>query len=130
MKKMLEHLINVIQKDEMELMFGKGSKIFIESVTYSTNAKSYVIHSKVFGKSKFRICSRRFELHDKKNDWYKVFTDTNFKEEIAKLVKHFKTDDIIVQGEAIGKFNGNHHNLQKEHWQARHAFSNHQRDFW
>jgi len=48
MKKMLEHLINIIQKDEMELMFGKGSNIVIESISYSTNAKSYVIHSKVF----------------------------------------------------------------------------------
>jgi hypothetical protein len=48
MRKMLEHLINVTQKDEMELMFGKGSKIVIESISYSTNAKSYVIHSKVF----------------------------------------------------------------------------------
>jgi hypothetical protein len=53
-------------------------------------------------------------LHDKKNDWHKVFTDTDFQSEILKLVKHFKTDDIIVQGEAIGKFNGNHHNLQRE----------------
>ena len=33
MRKMLEHLINVTQKDEMELMFGKGSKIVIESIS-------------------------------------------------------------------------------------------------
>jgi hypothetical protein len=66
------------------------------------------------GKSKFRICSRRFELHDKKNDWYRVFADTNFRLEILKLVDHFGTNDIIVQGEAIGKFNGNHHNLPSE----------------
>ena len=30
------------------------------------------------------------------------------------MVKQFGTNDIIVQGEAIGKFNGNHHNLQRE----------------
>ena len=30
-----------------------------------------------------------------------------------KLVELFKTDDIIVQGEAIGSFNGNHHKLTK-----------------
>ena len=90
-----------------------AGKLFV--VSYKLDGSSItIIHSKVFGKSKFRICSRRFELHDKKNDWYKVFTDTNFKDEIAKLVKYYKTDDIIVQGEAIGKFNGNHHNLQKE----------------
>lgn len=73
-----------------------------------------IIHERPFFKSKFRICSRRFELHDKKNDWYKVFTATNFKDEILKLVKHFNTNDIIVQGEAIGRFNGNHHNLQSD----------------
>jgi hypothetical protein len=84
-------------------------------VSYKLDGSSItIIHSKVLGKSKFRICSRRFELHDKKNDWYKVFTETNFKDEILKLVKYFKTNDIIVQGEAIGKFNGNHHNLERE----------------
>lgn len=90
-----------------------SGKLFV--VSYKLDGSSItIIHSKVFGKSKFRICSRRFELHDKKNDWYKVFVDTDFQSEISKLVKHFKTDDIIVQGEAIGKFNGNHHNLEKE----------------
>ena len=28
-------------------MFGVGSKVIIESITYSTNAKKYVIHTKV-----------------------------------------------------------------------------------
>jgi len=73
-----------------------------------------IIHQKVFGKSKFRICSRRFELHDKKNDWYKVFSETKFNNEVLKLVSFFNTNDIIVQGEAIGKFNGSHHNLPNE----------------
>ena len=84
-------------------------------VSYKLDGSSItIIHNRVFGKSKFRICSRRFELHDKKNDWYKVFNDTDFASEVLKLVRTYKTDDIIVQGEAIGKFNGNHHNLQKE----------------
>jgi hypothetical protein len=73
-----------------------------------------IIHQKVLGKSRFRICSRRFELHDTKNDWHKVFNETNFQDEVLKLVNHFGTNDIIVQGEAIGKFNGNYHNLQRE----------------
>ena len=82
-------------------------------VSYKLDGSSItIIHSRVFGKSKFRLCSRKFELHDKKNDWYKVFTETKFEEEVIKLVNYFKTDDIIVQGEAIGKFNGNHHNLR------------------
>lgn len=88
-------------------------KLFV--VSYKLDGSSItIIHSKVFGVSKFRICSRRFELHDKSNDWYRVFANTDFKYEILKLVRFFKTDDIIVQGEAIGKFNGNHHNLPSE----------------
>ena len=80
-------------------------------VSYKLDGSSITI---IHNRGKFRICSRRFELHDKKNDWYKVFESVNFKDEILKLVKHFNTNNIIVQGEAIGKFNGNHHNLQKE----------------
>ena len=44
---MLEHLINVVQKDDVELMFGIGSKVIIEGISYSTNSKTYVIHTKV-----------------------------------------------------------------------------------
>ncbi len=58
-----------------------------------------------------RICSRRQELHDKNNEWAKAVKFTNFKKHINKLVKHFNTPNIIVQGEMIGKYNGNHHNL-------------------
>jgi hypothetical protein len=90
-----------------------AGKTFV--VSYKLDGSSItIIHNKVLGKSKFRICSRRFELHDKKNDWYKVFMATHFADEILNLVAHFKTDNIIVQGEAIGKFNGNHHNLSND----------------
>ncbi len=84
-------------------------------VSYKLDGSSItIIHNKVLGKSKYRICSRNFELHSTKNDWYKVFIDTKFENEVLKLVNHFGTNDIIVQGEAIGKFNGNHHNLPSE----------------
>lgn len=84
--------------------------------------KEFVVSHKLDGssitiihdKGKFRICSRRFELHDKKNDWYRVFTDTNFQLHIKELVRYYGTKDIIVQGECIGKFNGNHHGLDKD----------------
>lgn len=96
-----------------QILTSHAGKEFV--VSYKLDGSSItVIHNKVMGKSKFRICSRRFELHDKKNDWYNVFTKNNFDREILKLVDHFKTNDIIVQGEAIGKFNGNHHNLQSD----------------
>jgi hypothetical protein len=45
MKKMMEHLINVIQKEDLEIMFGKGSDVKISSINYSTNKKQFIIHS-------------------------------------------------------------------------------------
>lgn len=83
-----------------------------------------IIHSKFLGRSSFRICSRRFELHDTKNDWHRVFNDTNFKNEVLKLVTYFNTPNIIVQGEAIGKFNGNHHNLKQNEIRLFNIFVN------
>lgn len=112
-----KHLVSITDEERIQnipqvLEQYKG-KDFV--VSYKLDGSSItIIHEKVFGKSKFRICSRKFELHDKKNDWYKVFKNTNFKEHILKLVKHFNTNNIIVQGEAIGKFNGNHHNLKND----------------
>lgn len=112
-----KHLVSITDEERIQnipqVLSQYAGKSFITS--YKLDGSSItIIHSKVFGKSKFRICSRRFELHDKKNDWYKVFIDTGFDAEVLKLVRHFSTNDIIVQGEAIGKFNGNHHNLQKD----------------
>jgi hypothetical protein len=112
-----KHLVSITDEERIQnipqVLKSHTGKLFV--VSYKLDGSSItIIHSKVFGKSKFRICSRRFELHDKKNDWHRVFTDTNFNIEVLKLVTKFKTNDIIVQGEAIGKFNGNHHNLQRE----------------
>ena len=112
-----KHLVSITDEERIQnipqVLTQYAGKLFV--VSYKLDGSSItIIHQKVLGKSKFRICSRRFELHDKKNDWHRVFTDTDFKYEILKLVTHFKTNDIIVQGEAIGKFNGNHHNLQRE----------------
>jgi hypothetical protein len=90
-----------------------AGKTFV--VSYKLDGSSItIIHNKFLGRSKYRICSRRFELHGKDNDWYKVFDNTNFKRHIKTLVKYYGTNDIIVQGEAIGKFNGNHHNLKSD----------------
>ena len=112
-----KHLVPITDEERIQnipqVLTNYAGKEFI--VNHKLDGSSItVIHTKVLGKSKFRICSRRFELHDRKNDWYKVFTETKFQDEILKLVKHFNTDNIIVQGEAIGKFNGNHHNLERE----------------
>jgi hypothetical protein len=90
-----------------------AGKTFV--VSYKLDGSSItIIHNKFLGRSKYRICSRRFELHGKDNDWYRVFDNTNFKRHIKTLVKYYGTNNIIVQGEAIGKFNGNHHNLKSD----------------
>ncbi len=112
-----KHLVSITDEERIQnipkcLEQYRGKKFI---VSYKLDGSSItIIHSKVFRKSRFRICSRKFELHDKKNDWYKVFKETNFSDEILKIVKYYNTNDIIVQGEAIGKFNGNRHNLQRE----------------
>ncbi len=112
-----KHLVGITDEERVQnipqVLSQYNGKDFV--VSYKLDGSSItIIHNKVLGKSRFRICSRRFELHDKKNDWYRVFVDNKFDLEVLKLVQHFQTNDIIVQGEAIGKFNGNHHNLPKE----------------
>lgn len=103
---------NRIQNIPKVLETHKG-KEFV--VSYKLDGSSItIIHEKRLKGSNYRICSRRFELHDKNNDWYKVFTETEFSKHIDLLVKETGTNDIIVQGEAIGKFNGNHHGLEKD----------------
>jgi hypothetical protein len=111
------HLVSITDEERIQncpqILEKYRWKEFI--VSYKLDGSSLtIIHNKVFGISKFRICSRRFELHDKKNDWYKVFESTNFKKHILNLVEYYNTNDIIVQGEAIGKFNGNYHQLAQE----------------
>lgn len=112
-----KHLVPITDEERIQniphvLEQYSGKEFFL---SYKLDGSSItIIHQKVLGKSKFRICSRRFELHDKKNDWYKVFEETAFSNEILKIVDHYETNDVIVQGEAIGKFNGNHHNLHTE----------------
>ncbi len=71
-----------------------------------------IIHERNWkGKSKYRICSRRFELFNTSNEWHGVFLSTGFQEHIDNLCKEFDTSNIIVQGEYIGKPQGNKYQL-------------------
>lgn len=80
----------------------------------------YVVSEKLDGssitiimdKKKFRICSRRFELFND-NEWSQVFKTTQFKKYMLKLAEYYSTDNIIVQGEFIGKPQGNKYHLQQ-----------------
>lgn len=46
--KYFDLLLNRIYKRELELLYGEGSKIEVNSVIYSTNNKSYVITLKLY----------------------------------------------------------------------------------
>lgn len=84
-------------------------------LSYKLNGSSItIIHQRTIWGPRYRICSRNFELLGRNNDWYRVFQATRFDLEVKKLVKYFKTNNIIVQGEAVGKFNGNYHRLPVE----------------
>jgi RNA ligase len=112
-----KHLVSITDEERIQnipqVLEKYAGKQFV--VSYKLDGSSItIIHSKEFGESKFRICSRKWELHDKRNDWFRVFEETNFAAQFAKLVAYFETNHIIVQGEAIGKFNGNHHQLKKD----------------
>ena len=65
---MLEHLINVIQQEDLELMFGKGSNVSIDSVNYSTNKKQFVIHSTLT--ATFNNEKEIFESANEPSDFY------------------------------------------------------------
>ena len=64
-----ENLVSITDEERIQnipqVLSQYAGKLFV--VSYKLDGSSItIIHSKVLGKSKFRICSRRFELHDKK----------------------------------------------------------------
>lgn len=65
----------------------------------------------IYTKGKFRICSRRFELFDIKNEYHAVFESTGFAKHLIALAKFYDTKTVIVQGEYIGKPQGNKYGL-------------------
>ena len=42
----LEFMVNIIFRDDVKLLFGEGCYINIDSIKYSTNTKTFIIHSK------------------------------------------------------------------------------------
>jgi len=43
----LEYMINIIFTDEVKSLFGDDSYVNIDSIRYSTNLKTFVVHTKV-----------------------------------------------------------------------------------
>lgn len=99
----------VLQKNKGDL-FTVSEKLDGSSITIIHKQEKSFFEKK---KSIYRICSRNFELLNKTNEWYKVFEETNFKAYIDNLVCYLGTPNIIVQGEYIGKPQGNPYKLDK-----------------
>jgi len=47
MKDILEHLINYIEKEELETIFGDGSNVKVHTFIYLTNAKKFYVDATI-----------------------------------------------------------------------------------
>lgn len=96
-----------IQNEKWILEKYKGKEFVIAE---KLNGSSITL---IYDKKKTKVCSRNQQILDKNDQFYKVFIETNFQEHLEKLVKHFKTNNVIVQGEFIGKPQGNYYKIEK-----------------
>lgn len=109
------HLVPITDEERIQNIPGvleryKG-KIFYYTEKLDGSSITIIHERRWNGKSKYRVCSRRFELFNTKNEWHQVFFSTGFEKHIQALVAHFKTPRIIVQGEFIGAPQGNRYKL-------------------
>lgn len=88
-------------------------KVFVVSEKLDGSSITIIHERRWNGKSRYRVCSRRFELFNTKNEWHGVFEDTKFANHIQQLTKRFKTPNIIVQGEFVGAPQGNRYGLER-----------------
>jgi len=47
MKEAFEFFLNIVLKDDLELLFGEGSEIVVNFIKYSTNNKSFTVDCKL-----------------------------------------------------------------------------------
>jgi hypothetical protein len=105
------HLVSKTDEDRIQNM---------PYVLEKYKGKQFIISEKLDGSSitiindkKLRVCSRNNEIIDKNSEYWKVVIDTGFDSYIKQLVNEFNTDNIIVQGEYIGRPQGNKYKLLK-----------------
>ena len=79
-------------------------KWFIASEKLDGSSITIILQKNWLGRYKVRICSRTKE---------RVVKDTNFERHIKELARWYNTPNIIVQGEYIGKPQGNKYRLEK-----------------
>jgi RNA ligase len=90
-----------------------AGKRFIVSEKLDGSSITLIYEKKGFKRPKVRVCSRRFELFNTKNEWHGVYISTGFARYLVALVQEFDTNNIIVQGEYIGKPQGNKYRLSE-----------------
>ena len=105
------HLISKTDEDRIQnntriLNSHKGKKFIVSEKLDGSSIT--ILHEK----GKFRVCSRNLEMNNSDNEFTTVFNSTEFYLHILNLVEHFKTDKIYVQGEYIGKPQGNPYELK------------------
>ena len=88
-------------------VFNVSEKLNGSSITLICETERFLFKNK----NKYRVCSRNYEIYKKTNEWYKVFIDTNFKVYLNELMEYFTAKRIVVQGEYIGKPQGNPYKL-------------------
>jgi RNA ligase (TIGR02306 family) len=106
-----KHLVPITDEERIqnipEILEDRKGDIYI--VSEKLDGSSITI---IMDKKKFRICSRKFELYND-NEWSQVFKSTQFKKYMLKLAEYYQTNNIIVQGEFIGKPQGNKYKLEQ-----------------
>lgn len=110
-----KHLVPITDEERIQniphVLEQWAGKEFVVSEKLDGSSITIIHESNWRRHSKYRICSRRFELFNTKNDWHGVFYSTRFDLYIKKLVAHWQTPNIIVQGEFIGKPQGNRYSV-------------------
>lgn len=112
-----KHLVPITDEERIQNIPGVlaryAGKEFVISEKLDGSSITIIRDWKWNGKPKYRVCSRRFELFNEKNEWHQVFYSTRFAGYIEMLSAHFGTSRIIAQGEFIGKPQGNKYQLKE-----------------
>lgn len=93
----------------------------IPDVLGSHRGKVFVVSEKLDGSSVtvirgnkgLRVCSRNFEIIDKRSDYWAVALENKFDLHLNNISNLFCSANIAVQGEYIGKPQGNKYKLEK-----------------
>lgn len=112
-----KHLVPITDEERIQnipsVLERYAGKEFVISEKLDGSSITIIRDRKWSGKVKYRVCSRRFELFNNKNEWHQVFFSTDFSKYIELLTFWLSTPNIIVQGEFIGKPQGNKYQLKE-----------------